>query len=286
MMIVKIEDKVEKQLPITVVTEGKPHSNYAVGAKTAAPNMVTVTGSETVISRLKEARVVVNVNGANSDVTKNLEIDYYDGNGDLVDSSNVECDILNVEVTVEILKTKTVPVSISTVGEVKEGYSLISVDFQPTELKLAGGESGLQNINVISLNDISVDGLASDSEIAIDITDYLPEEIFVADGTEQIMVKLVVEKLQTKSISFKASDIGLLGESDSYKYDISATGDMKVSITGLSDLVSDITIKDIKPQLDVTSLSPGTYNMDITFKNDEDMTINNTVSINLIIKSK
>ncbi len=286
MMIVEIEDKIEKQLPVTVTTTDKPHADYAVGDKSATPNMVVVSGPESIVSKLQEARVVVSVDGAKDNFTELIEPKFYDGNGELVESANIECNVLKVEVSIEILKTKTVPVKLNTMGDTRDGYQVISVDYQPTEIKLVGAEDVLQSISDISISDIDISDLYDSTEIAIDVSDYLPEGVKIADGTEQIMVKIVIEKLKTIELSFSKDDIGLENAIDEYDYEIVVDDNLIIQMLGLADIVLGVTIEDLKPSIDVNGFGVGSYNVEISYKDLNGVTILNDINITLTVKKK
>ncbi len=286
MMIVEIEDKIEKQLPVTVTTTDKPHTDYAVGDKTTSPNMVVVSGPESIVSKLQEARVEISVDGAKDDFTELVEPKFYDGNGELVESTNIECNVNKVEVSIEILKTKTVRVELDTVGDTREGYEVISVDYQPTEIKLVGVEETLQGIDAILISDIDISDLYDSTEIAIDISDYLPEGIKIADGTEQIMVKIVIEKLKTIELSFAKTDIILANDFDGYEYDVVVDDNLIMQIIGLSEVVSDITIEDMKPSVDVNGLGVGSYSLELLCEEIEGVKVLNNINITITVKKK
>ena len=56
---VKIEERKTKDFQIAVTQEGKPDSNYAVGKITMEPNIVSVSGPESIINKIGSIRAVV-----------------------------------------------------------------------------------------------------------------------------------------------------------------------------------------------------------------------------------
>ncbi len=286
MMLVAIYDTVDKQLPVTVITDGKPHLNYAVGTKTTTPNMVTVTGSSKTVSKLQEARVTISVDEATENVTAVLEPEFYDGNGEKVEDSSITCDVKNINVEVAILNTKEVPVNITTVGEVAKGYQLVSIDYQPTTLKLAGTASDLAKTESIDFNDVDISGLLADEEKAINIADYLPENVIVADGTEQVMVKFNVEKIVEKKISMEIGDVSISNADEKYSYQLEKIDDLDYVLKGISDNVEDVLIKDLSPVIDADGLGVGEHEVAVTLTMPIGVVTDNSYIVKVVVKKK
>ena len=70
---VSLEDMETKQVKVTVETEGTPAEGYTVGSCNAKPNVIEVSGGESVIDRIATVKVTLNVNGASDSFLKNLE---------------------------------------------------------------------------------------------------------------------------------------------------------------------------------------------------------------------
>ena len=70
---VELETKETKQVPVTIITQGTPANGYAVGSDKVigkSPNIIEVTGAQSLVKKVKEARIYVNV----SNVYKDFEV--------------------------------------------------------------------------------------------------------------------------------------------------------------------------------------------------------------------
>ena len=67
-----IESEIERSIPVKVVTTGTLLSGFALGNASATPNMVTVSGPESVLKDIAEARAVVNVNAKGEDISETV----------------------------------------------------------------------------------------------------------------------------------------------------------------------------------------------------------------------
>ena len=121
MMKVSLENKKSSKFQIEIHQIGEADSNYYISEKLASPNIVEVEGPESVINKIAELVVEVNVNGRVASFT-NLSIPkVYDNNGDLIDSSNLEFSAHEISVSVTLEKTKEVSLIINPVGNAKPG---------------------------------------------------------------------------------------------------------------------------------------------------------------------
>lgn len=125
---IAVEEKLQKQLPITVRTSSEVADGYAIRNKTASPNLITVEGAESVVNTIEEVVVDVDVNGASESLSAYAAPVFLDKNGNEIDSSKFDYDVKEVEVSVEVLKTKELTVRVKTQGEPKKGYAVASID--------------------------------------------------------------------------------------------------------------------------------------------------------------
>lgn len=284
MLVISVEEKDEKQLPVTVVTDGNPLSGYAVGTKAATPNMVTISGAASIIKKVKEVHVLADVNNKNASFTTDAKPIYYDANGDVVDSRHIECSIDSINVSVAILQTKEVPIELSTVGEVDPDYVVTSIVSLPTAVKIAGASGDLTNVTKIIIDDISIDGLRDNLEKAVDIDDYLPEGIILADDNQQIMIKITLEKIEEKTIDITSKDIAINNKKDLYSYTILLEEESSVSIKGLINDIKDVDISKLSPYIDVESLDVGTYTIPVIFADIENVANNADLKVKIKIE--
>ena len=216
---VAVEDKLEKQLPITVRANSEVADGYAIRNKTASPNLITVTGAESVVNTIEEVVVDVDVKGASSSLSAYATPVFLDKSGKEIDSSKFDYDVKEVQVSVEVLKTKELTVRVKTTGEPKEGYAIASVDYQPTSILVVGEASDLAKVDELVIDDIDVTDMAKDLETPITLADYLPSGITLAEDTQEVMVKVAIEKVEEKMLVINADEINIVGKSNSLNYD-------------------------------------------------------------------
>lgn len=280
---VAVEDKVEKQLPITVKTSENVADGYAISNKTAAPNLITIKGAESIVNTISEVYVDVDVSNANKDIVAYGEPVFVDYAGKTIESEKFEYDVKTVEVSIEVKKTKELRVKVATSGDVRDGYQISSIDYQPTSIVVVGNAEDLAKIDEVLIDDVDVTNASSDMETSVALAEYLPSEISIADGTEEIMIKVMIEQLQEKTIDIENDDINIVGKKDGYTYTFTNKDGLKVKVKGLKDKLSDIKVANMLPSIDVSEYGTGKYTFTVSLKEDSGVTIEGEYTVELEI---
>ena len=270
---VAVEDKVEKQLPITVKTSGNVADGYAISNKTAAPNLITIKGAESIVNTISEVYVDVDVSNANKDIVAYGEPVFVDYAGKTIESEKFEYDVKTVEVSIEVKKTKELRVKVATSGDVRDGYQISSIDYQPTSIVVVGNAEDLAKIDEVLIDDVDVTNASSDMETSVALAEYLPSEISIADGTEEIMIKVMIEQLQEKTIDIENDDINIVGKKDGYTYTFTNKDGLEIKVKGLKDKLRDIKVANMLPSIDVSEYGTGKYTFTVSLKEDSGVTI-------------
>ncbi len=287
MMKVSIEERGEEKLPIGIVTTGQTQEGYAVVSTAATPNMVTITGAASTVKDVKTVQVVVDVEGLNTSITTRGELQLLDADGEIIDSERIQTNLSTVSVTVSIQKTKEVPIRIETSGEVAEGYAVAGdIEYQPTTVLIAGDEGTIRSVGEIVIDNIDITDRNADYETTVDINSYLPEGIVVADKTQEIAIKVNIEKLVEKTLTVKPSDIRFTGKAAELGYIIAEDEEpIEVTVIGLKRDVDALSVDKINPTVDVSEmLEEGTYSATVMMQEIEgiqykDDTWNTTVTV-------
>lgn len=289
MMKVAIEERGEQKLPISVVTTGQTQEGYAVVSAAATPNMVTISGAASLVKDVKTVQVMIDVEGLNTGITTRGEVVLLDADGDTVEAEKLVLNRTFVTVNVSIQKTKEVPITVTPTGEVAEGYSIAGdIEYQPTTVLIAGDADALRNVKEINIGDIDVTGKNSDYEVTVDIDNYLPDGIVVADQTQNIAVKINIEKLVEKKLTLKLSDIRFEGKADGFEYQIAEEeNEIEVTVIGLKRNLDTLTVSRLAPKLDVTDIQKeGRYTLTVALQELEGLQYQNTITLTVEVSKK
>ncbi|MGN0435058.1 MAG: YbbR-like domain-containing protein [Wujia sp.] len=259
-MTLSLEDKISVQLPVIVNVKGIVADGYAVGETYTSPNIITVEGPASTVSKITEAVVEVNVDNRTNSFETNDVITLYDAYDEPIESDKITISDTNVKVGVNVYPVKSVKVDISVEGEPAEGYVVVGdVQYQPQTVFIAGPEDKIKDVNKIVIEDISMDGLKNNLQTSINISDYLPMGTILAQNNSEIVITVVIEKLVTKSIKPEVEDLTILNRDSRYKYTIEASDDFEIIITGLNEDIQEIDIDALQPTIDCSNMVLGTY---------------------------
>ncbi len=263
---IAVEDKLQKQLPITVRTSSEVADGYAIRNKTASPNLITVEGAESVVNTIEEVVVDVDVSGASESLSAYAAPIFLDKTGNEIDSSKFDYDVKEVEVSVEVLKTKELTVRVKTQGEPKSGYAVASIDYQPTGILVVGEAADLAKVDEVVIDDIDVTDRSKDLETPITLADYLPSGITLADDTQEVMVKVAIEEIEEKTLVISGDEINIVGKSDELNYEFKDNISYTLKVRGLREKLDDLKVTNLIPSIDVTGYGAGTYKFSVNFK--------------------
>lgn len=257
-----VEDLDKKQLSITVETIGNPAKGYVVGNNSPSVNITTVTGAASKVSRISRAVATVDVSGRTSNIRTGAEVVLYDGNGDPVNSSSVSVSVREIVVDVDILETKEISVSAAVSGTTAEGFAytgLVSVD--PETVLVAGSGTVFNNLEsiVIPAEDISIDGITEDKSFVLNITDYLPSGIRLADSgyDGSVTVTAYVGKLENALIDIPTSNIFIDNIPEGFTVSFAdGSGTKRVEVQGLNEVLTNLDASTIMGSIDASAMTP------------------------------
>lgn len=285
-VVIAVENKIERQLPIAVRALSEVADGYAISSRTATPNLITVKGAESAVNTIEEVVVDVNVSGKNRNVTMQVAPIFLDKSGRVLDVSKFEYDVTRIEALVEILPTKQILVKLGTTGTPADGYLVANVDYQPTEIHVVGKASILSALNEVVINDISVTGCDKDLETSVDILNYLPNGVSMVGDNSEIMVKIAIEKVIEKTFTLSPKDLNIVGKDDKLEYTILNDSDIQLSLRGLKETLNKFRVSEFLPTINMSGYKPGEYKVQLNLREIEGIDILKKDSIKIEIKEK
>lgn len=271
---VSVEKEESKSLPITAKTSGSPAQGYTVGTVTTSQNQVKITGAASIVDTVETAETTVDVSGYSSAISTKASLDLYDSDGNVVDQTNLTLNIDSVNVAVEILPTKTVSITAQTQGDPADGYILESISIDPDEVVIAGRNSILKGTEsiVIPAEEVDITDARKDVTAKVDLTDYLPDGIILAnsnsDSDTNVTVTTHITRGEEKTVDFETGDISLTNVPDGYTAEVTGTsqdsGDsededtLSLTVEGTTSMLTSVTSSTIAPTIDVSALTDNT----------------------------
>ncbi|MDO4553631.1 MAG: CdaR family protein [Lachnospiraceae bacterium] len=281
---VEIEDRESTMLPVTVETTGEVADGYAIGSKTSSPNMIEVSGSASLIKRLKEIKIQVDVEGANEDVSSRQSVAFYDQNGDKVESTSIDCDIAAVDVKIELWKTKEIPVSMETTGEVADGYGISTFEYEPKTVTVAAAKDDLDKIDEFTLDPLDVSGQSKNIEKTITVDSAsLPSGVIFPDNTIDIVATAVIEQIVSEKISLNADDIEVRGLEDGQKASFGGKT-YTIQVESFASKLTNVDGTSFEPYVEVSEIDAETGRAPIHLTNPSGVTVTNNVTAKITVE--
>ncbi|MGB8453995.1 MAG: CdaR family protein [Anaerocolumna sp.] len=282
-MQVNLENLKTQQFRIDVETTGTVADGFYIKDKTSSPNIIQVSGAESVINKIQDVIVEVNVGNARESFKETGVIPkVYDKNGTLMDSGKMELSYEEVDVSVDLLNTKTVNLFIELKGTPYPGYKYGIPDYEPKQVVIAGEQSELDKVQYI-MGEYNVDNKNTDIEDEVNIADFIKNDVILIDDNQTAVINVKVEKLKSKDISYNSSDIELRNLPAGLVALFNGNEAIQVEITGEDDALSGINKFNLKPYIDLADTDIGTKQFELEFSPPGSGIIISNTSISLTI---
>lgn len=263
---VSIEELAVKQFAIRTSVDGTPADGYAVGKRTLSQNIVKIYGPASIMSTINRVVAEVNVSDMSSDINTPVSLTVYDGNDKAIDTSRLKLSVDSVNVSVEMLKTKEVPIKAGTKGTPAEGYRVLGdVVCAPETVVIAAKENVLAEINEIRVPDEAIDvtGLDKSFEKMIDLSQYVDEDVYIISDTE-FLATITIEQLEKKEFYYPVTSVTIENLKENYKSIYTSFDPLKLQIWGTNEKLQELETADISASIDLSSIdSTGNYTIPV-----------------------
>ena len=253
------------RLPVTVRQTGSFPNGYYGASPTLDPSVVSVSGPESVVSRI--ARVTVDFDASRLPaqaglVRTALAMTYEDEDGNVLDDTLIEAStagvlLRSIVVEQQLYPTKSLSLNALTLtsGTPAEGYEVKSVTPTPNVLIAAGDETALSALDSLFLEH-AVDVSNRDASFAAEVKVRKPSEL-VYLSTDSVMLSveigptLVAMDFADVPLTLSGTDSGLSADSQ--------TQAVSVTVTGPKLQFDTLKASALKAYVSTAGLAPGTY---------------------------
>ena len=295
-----IEKKKTSMFTLSTYTNGTPADGYVISSIAPDQNQVRVSGPESIVSSVASASATVDVSGATGSISTYSDIRLLDKDGNQIDTSDLTMNITSVKVSATLLPVKTVPVYVSITGTPASGHlqnGTVTVD--PATVSIMGRGSVLAGIDSITIasNEINISNSDTSYEADVDIRSHLPEGVSLANSEFDgiVHVRVGIEEADEQAIAKVIPDIELLNIPDGYYAEILSVTDgitgtanydrpeFRIGISGLADVISNLTSDMVALSLDVSAMQPsgandGVFTGNVNVLLPDGMTMTNTLT--------
>lgn len=254
-MIVELENMEVDTFDITVEYKGNAAAGFVPGTYTLSQPTVDVQAPVSILDKIDKVVAVCKLDGNEEDFTDSCRIQLYDRKGERIKNSNIKLSTKKVDVNVDLLFSKEVPLVVETVGNPDDGYQVSGVTLSIETVNLLADKETLDNMSQLVVDpNISLVDETEDVVRTIDLVDYLPEGVSI-QGETTVEIVVNITKLTQKTFKLKKSDVNIENVPEGLEADF--TKNIEVILQGDKDVVDKITAKELNATIDLDGKKEG-----------------------------
>jgi YbbR domain-containing protein len=242
--------------PVNLNVTGKPPVGYQAQTPLLDPTQVTVTGPESLISKVKQARINIDITNANQTINRDVVPLLLNAEGQTVSGLTISPEAVTVTQPITLLGGyRYVIVRAISTGQVGPGYRVTNIFVTPVGVVVFSSDPELVNNlpGYVETQAIDLTGKEDDFETLVDLN--LPAGVSVV-GDSKVLVQVSIAAIESSlGISLPVEVIGLApGLIASLNPAV-----VNVILSGPVPLLNALTPTDVRVVVDVTGYEAGTY---------------------------
>lgn len=285
---VTIKDKVSEVQTVTydLVDTDELDKKLSVASVTLDSSEVVVKGSQDAIDKISSIKALVSV--ANDDYVEagtyelpSIPLVAYNSNGEIIKNVEIVPKTLTGTLVLDSYH-KTVPLSVSTTGDLVKGKAIasITINSKPEySVDIYGEENDIKDINSIPIV-INIDGDGADSVINKTVVIKRPT------GVRDVSLKnatITVTFGDEEQKTLEAGSIDSRNLAEGYSANIISTNKTEVQVKGVRSNIEKIDASNIKAYVDLSGLGEGTHEIEVKVDNNNPL-VNYVVTSTITVK--
>ena len=297
---VKVENIKKVQKKLEVVTKNVPADGFILGKISTEQNALSISGPESIVTSVDKAVVNFDLTNASEDVSMILPVELYDAEGNKINDNRLTTSIQEVQCVATILATKEIPIVFTVKGTAAKGYEYTGViESTPDTVVVAAKSSALRGLKKLDIKDaVDIEKAKGNVTASIDIREYLPENVILADKTQtgKVEVTAFVEEIFDKEVTFTKEQIQIINLPEDVDVEIeNAEEEILLKVQGFVSALPEFDESDIKVKVDVLAymnannlmeLEAGEYEMELRFELPENVWIEEKMQTKIIVSKK
>lgn len=287
LLTVTLENLSSRELPISLVERGDLAVGFQAESPDYTPKSVIVSGPESLVEQVSEARAVLDYSQADRDITRSLPISTYNADGEQITgvSLSPEAVAVNVKVT-QRGGYRNVVVKVVPVGQVAGGYRVTNISVFPPTVTIFSSDPKLVDAipGYVETKALDLNGAKDDLDLRLPLD--LPPGVSVV-GEQTVAVQVGIAAIEG-SLTLTDKKVEVIGLLDAFEATTSpATVD--VILSGPLPVLDQLISSEVRVVIDLTGEPMGTYQRVPTVQvNQPDVRIESILpgSIEVIVRRK
>jgi len=257
-----------RSIPVNVKFVGMEKAGYWYNRNRINPQQLTISGAASIVQDISSASVVIDVTDRVDSYTTAAKYVLYDGEGNEVPQSMLDCSASSITVGIDVYPTRELAISTNVEdvinGQVAEGYVIESISIQPETVTIAADEDLLESLDALLIEPIQLYSATNSFSRRVPLAPLAnikyssANEVYV---TVQIAEETVTETIEDVNLMF-------IGRNDS----LSLTWNNDVFIvraTGPKSRVNALQNKGISAIVDLTGLEAGVHDVPLVLSGED-----------------
>ena len=280
---VNVEEIGKQEFDIEVEFNGKVADGYVIGTYSLSRNTVDVKAPMSVLDRITRVVATCNLDKSDADISQRCKLLLYDKHGKEIKADNVGMSVRKVDVSVNILKEKEIPIRVNSVGNPASGYEVAGMKLSKENIKVVGTKEALSDLDILEVNgSIDITNQTGDVTENIDLNDYLPEGVKIQEDSN-LEVTIKIDKLVSKTYTIKASDIKVENLKEGLDATFSAK-EIKITLQGEKKVMKEITKSQLNASIDLEGYDKGTVTVPVSITIPEGTELVKAVNVKVKMK--
>ncbi len=249
-----------RTLPIIAKVTGEPAPGFSPGALIVDASRVDISGLRSMAEKVAEARVTLNINGAEEDIVRSVPVQLFDEDGNIV--TGVNLDPARVEIRQVIERPgnfRDVTVRLVTEGQQAEGYKIDNLSVTPQFVTLFSSDPGVLRDMPGFVETVPLDLTDATDDIERRLSLVLPEGVSVFGGEQTVFVQVTVTAIE-RSKPFFSQPVEVVGLAQGLVANLSINI-VDVIVAGPGPILDLMQPEDLRVVLDLSGLNPGVYSL-------------------------
>lgn len=259
-LTVDLESFSTQTFPLVLSLAGQPAAGYQAGDASMDLTEVAVSGPESILQQVAQARVVVNLDGIRESIDESLQIQVVDEQNKSLQGLTINPESVRVNIPISQQGGfRDVAVKVIVEGQQAAGYRIENISVFPPVITVFAEDPELVNAlpGVVETQPLDLQDRREDVSTRLSLD--LPDSITII-GSKTVQVQVSISPIQT-SLTLSNQPINVVGLSAGLSAQVFPQS-VDVIISGPVPVLDALTSKDITISVDCKGLDVGTYQLE------------------------
>ncbi len=259
---VNISELYSRTIDVSCELVGNVAETYSAGQVQLSHTEVEVRGLQEDINPISYAKITLDIGeSAVETVSRDLELQYYDKNGQLLDKGSIHSSVENVRATLPVFVTKELQLVVNFIQAPGSRLRNTDYEIEPGSIVVSGDATQLKNVETLVLGSYDLAELGTTAFENYTTTNYsiiMPDGCQNLSGVTRAALRIRFEDMTSAVIP--TENISWLNLPEGKRVEL-LTGSLPVKVFGTEADVSALTGEDIAVTLDLSdyTAASGTY---------------------------